>query len=52
LLYKRFHQARFELPVAATGQRVLHIDAAHSPRFSPACPVPTAEKKRHDGTEL
>ena len=28
LLYKRFHQARFELPVAAGGQRVLHIDAA------------------------
>lgn len=26
LLYKRFHQARFELPVAASGQRVLHID--------------------------
>jgi transposase len=28
LLYKRFHQARFELPVAASGQRVLHIDTA------------------------
>ena len=28
LLYKRFHQSRFELPVAATGQRVLHIDTA------------------------
>jgi transposase len=28
LLYKRFHQARFELPVAASGQRMLHIDAA------------------------
>jgi transposase len=28
LLYKRFHQAAFELPVAAGGQRVLHIDAA------------------------
>ena len=26
LLYKRFHQARFELPAAASGQRVLHID--------------------------
>lgn len=26
LLYKRFHQARFALPVAASGQRVLHID--------------------------
>ena len=26
LLYKRFHQSRFELPVAASGQRVLHID--------------------------
>jgi transposase len=28
LLYKRFHQSRFELPVSAGGQRVLHIDAA------------------------
>jgi transposase len=28
LLYKRFHQARFELPRAGGGQRVLHIDAA------------------------
>ncbi len=28
LLYKRFHQARFELPAAASGQRVLHIDTA------------------------
>jgi transposase len=28
LLYKRFHQARFELPAAARGQHTLHIDAA------------------------
>ena len=28
LLYKRYHQARFELPSAAGEQRVLHIDAA------------------------
>lgn len=28
LLYKRYHQAQFDLPVAASGQRVLHIDAA------------------------
>ena len=28
LLYKRYHQARFELPAAAGGQHVLHIDAA------------------------
>lgn len=28
LLYKRFHQARFELPRAGSGQRVLQIDAA------------------------
>ena len=28
LLYKRYHQAKFELPAAAGGQRVLHIDAA------------------------
>jgi transposase len=28
LLYKRYHQARFELPVAASGEHVLQIDAA------------------------
>lgn len=28
LLYKRFHQSRFELPAAASGQCVLHIDTA------------------------
>ena len=28
LLYKRFHQSRFELPAAAGGQLVLTIDAA------------------------
>jgi len=27
LLYKRYHQSGFELPVSAGGQRVLHIDA-------------------------
>jgi len=27
LLYKRYHQARFELPAAADGQRVLQIDS-------------------------
>lgn len=28
LLYKRFHQAKFDLPRAGTGQQVLSIDAA------------------------
>jgi transposase len=28
LLYKRFHRAEFELPMAGSGQKVLHIDAA------------------------
>lgn len=28
LLYKRFHQARFDLPRAGAGQQVLSIDAA------------------------
>jgi transposase len=28
VLYKRFHQARFQLPKASSGQGVLHIDAA------------------------
>ncbi len=27
MLYKRYHQARFELPAAAADQRVLQIDA-------------------------
>ena len=27
LLYKRYHQARFEIPAAAVGQRVLQIDS-------------------------
>jgi transposase len=28
LLYKRFHQARFDLPHAGAGQRTISIDAA------------------------
>jgi transposase len=28
VLYKRFHQAKFELPKAGNGQGVLHIDAS------------------------
>lgn len=28
VLYKRFHQAKFELPKAGNGHGVLHIDAA------------------------
>ena len=27
VLYKRFHQAKFELPKAGSGQHMLHIDA-------------------------
>ncbi len=47
LLYKRYHQARFDLPAAASGQRVLHIDAAAL--ASLLAGVPRAEKtaRRH-----
>jgi transposase len=48
LLYKRYHQARFELPAAAVGQRVLHIDAAALAALLAGAPRPArtrAEKE-------
>ena len=52
LLYKRFHQAKFELPRASSGQRVLHIDAAALAALLAGVPLPTAaraekEKQTH-----
>jgi transposase len=50
LLYKRFHQARFELPRASSGQGALHIDAAALAALLAGVPMPTrarAEKEKH-----
>jgi transposase len=44
LLYKRFHQARFELPRAASGQRVLQIDAAALAALLTGVQLPTASR--------
>lgn len=49
LLYKRYHQAKFELPRAGGGQRVLHIDAAALAALLAGVPCPTpsrGEKER------
>ena len=40
LLYKRFHQAKFELPRASGGQRVLHIDATALAALLTGVPCP------------
>lgn len=45
LLYKRFHQARFELPAAASGQLTLQIDAAALAALLAGGPRARAEKK-------
>ncbi len=45
LLYKRYHQARFDLPVAASGQRVLHIDAAALASLLAGVPRPSRAEK-------
>jgi transposase len=52
LLYKRFHQARFGLPMAGSGQRVLHVDAAALAALLAGVPHATAarsgkEKQTH-----
>jgi transposase len=44
LLYKRFHQAEFELPRAGNGQRVLHIDAAALAALLAGVPRPTCSR--------
>lgn len=49
VLYKRFHQAKFELPMAGSGQRVLHIDAAALAALLAGVPRPMtsrAEKEK------
>ena len=45
LLYKRYHQARFELPVATGGQRVLDIDAAALAALLAGVPRPCRTEK-------
>jgi len=50
LLYKRYHQSRFELPLAAAGQCVLHIDAAALAALLAGVPRPArsrAKKETH-----
>lgn len=49
LLYKRFHQAKFDLPRAGTGQHVLSIDATALAALLAGVPKPMsprAEKVR------
>jgi transposase len=46
VLYKRFHQARFELPKAGSGQHVLHIDAATLGALLAGVPQPTSTWKK------
>jgi transposase len=45
LLYKRYHQAKFELPSAAGGQAVLHIDAAALAALLAGVPRPSRAAK-------
>jgi transposase len=45
LLHKRYHQAKFELPVAAGGQRVLDIDAAALAALLAGVPRPSRGEK-------
>jgi transposase len=45
LLYKRYHQARFELPTAAGGQAVLHIDTAALAALLAGVPRPSRSPK-------
>jgi transposase len=44
LLYKRFHQASFELPLASNGQQVLRIDAAALAALLAGVPRPTTSR--------
>ena len=44
LLYKRFHQAKFELPLAGDGQRSLQIDAAALTALLAGVPHPTRSR--------
>jgi transposase len=41
VLYKRFHQARLELPKAGSGQSALHIDGATLAALLAGVPHPT-----------
>jgi transposase len=47
VLYKRFHQARFELPKAGSGQGVLHVDAAALAALLAGIPHPASSSTRN-----
>jgi hypothetical protein len=48
VVYKRFHQAKFELPKAGAGQGVLHIDAAALAAMLAGVPHPTQMSRSCD----
>jgi transposase len=50
VLYKRFHQAKFELPKAGNGQAVLHIDAGTLAALLAGVPHPTTSSKKSERT--
>jgi transposase len=52
VLYKRFHQAKFELPKAGNGQGVLHIDAATLAAMLAGVPHPTPARKNQKAVQL
>jgi transposase len=48
VLYKRFHQAKFQLPKAGNGQSVLHIDASALAAMLAGVPDPTPTPRKLD----
>jgi transposase len=52
MLYKRFHQARFELPLAGNGQRVLHIDTAALAALLAGVPRPISRAEKEKQTHV
>lgn len=52
VLYKRFHQARFELPKAGSSQSVLHIDAAALAALLAGVPHRTPSSRNGHGTRM
>ena len=50
LLYKRFHQARFELPSAAAGQQTLSIDATVLAALLAGLTKPTSPRMKRGGS--
>jgi len=48
LLYKRFHQARFDLPRAGAGQQTVSIDAAALAALLAGVPKPTPGRAKKE----